>query len=158
MVDPNTRSLRASSPPVITPAPGGVLIDVHVLPRASRAGLAGTRGNAVLVRLNAPPVDERLAYLTADRRPATSFAKVYRIGPAEPFSGKALAARLRELEAGDVVFKTRGSAAEPETLRRQLRAVLKQGRPDRVPVVFVLRLAGRAVMILGERFGSGPDP
>jgi hypothetical protein len=42
---------------MITSAPDGVLIDVHVLPRASRAGLAGTRGDAVLVRLNAPPVD-----------------------------------------------------------------------------------------------------
>ena len=36
---------------------GGVLIDVRVVPRAGRSGVAGTRDNALLVRLNAPPVD-----------------------------------------------------------------------------------------------------
>jgi uncharacterized protein (TIGR00251 family) len=33
------------------------IIDVRVIPRASRSGIAGMRGDAVLVRLNAPPVD-----------------------------------------------------------------------------------------------------
>ncbi len=35
----------------------GVTIAVRVLPRASKSGLAGTRGDALLVRLAAPPVD-----------------------------------------------------------------------------------------------------
>ena len=35
----------------------GVLIAVRVVPRAARAGLAGIRENALLVRLNAAPVD-----------------------------------------------------------------------------------------------------
>ena len=35
----------------------GVTIDVRVIPRAGRSGVAGVRGDAVLVRLNAPPVD-----------------------------------------------------------------------------------------------------
>jgi hypothetical protein len=34
-----------------------VLIDVRVVPRASKAGVAGTRDGALLVRLNAPPVE-----------------------------------------------------------------------------------------------------
>jgi len=34
-----------------------VFIDVRVIPRSSRSGLAGTRGGALLVRLNAPPVE-----------------------------------------------------------------------------------------------------
>jgi uncharacterized protein (TIGR00251 family) len=34
-----------------------ILIDVRVIPRAGKSGLAGRRGNALLVRLNAPPVD-----------------------------------------------------------------------------------------------------
>jgi uncharacterized protein (TIGR00251 family) len=34
-----------------------MVIDVRVIPRASKAGLAGTRDGALLVRLNAPPVD-----------------------------------------------------------------------------------------------------
>ena len=35
----------------------GVLIDVRVVPRAGRSGVAGTRDGALLVRLNAPPVE-----------------------------------------------------------------------------------------------------
>ena len=35
----------------------GVLITVRVVPRSGRSGLAGTRDGAVLVRLNAAPVD-----------------------------------------------------------------------------------------------------
>jgi len=34
----------------------GIVIDVRVIPRAGRSGVAGVRDNAVLVRLNAPPV------------------------------------------------------------------------------------------------------
>ena len=42
---------------MIRASANGVLIDVRVIPRASRSGLAGVRGDALLVRLNAPPVD-----------------------------------------------------------------------------------------------------
>ena len=34
-----------------------VFIDVRVIPRSSKPGLAGTREGAVLVRVNAPPVE-----------------------------------------------------------------------------------------------------
>ena len=36
---------------------GGILLAVRVIPRAGRSGIAGVRDNALLVRLNAPPVD-----------------------------------------------------------------------------------------------------
>lgn len=39
------------------PTPTGVLIDVRVVPRSGRSGLAGTRDGALLVRLNAAPVE-----------------------------------------------------------------------------------------------------
>jgi uncharacterized protein (TIGR00251 family) len=42
---------------VKTPSNDGVTIDVHVIPRARKSEIAGTRGEALLVRLNAPPVD-----------------------------------------------------------------------------------------------------
>lgn len=38
-------------------AQDGVLVSVRVIPRSGRSGLAGTRDGAVLVRLNAAPVD-----------------------------------------------------------------------------------------------------
>lgn len=42
---------------MITDVPGGVVIAVRVIPRAGRSGLAGTRDDALLVRLAAAPVD-----------------------------------------------------------------------------------------------------
>ena len=42
---------------MITSSPGGVVIDVRVIPRASRSGLAGVRDGALLLRLHAPPVE-----------------------------------------------------------------------------------------------------
>jgi len=42
---------------IVEAIPGGVVITVRVIPRASRSCVAGTRGNALLVRLTAPPVD-----------------------------------------------------------------------------------------------------
>src|ERR1700676_3445381 len=41
----------------IDPAQEGFVINVRVIPRASRSAVVGTRGNALLVRLNAPPID-----------------------------------------------------------------------------------------------------
>jgi uncharacterized protein (TIGR00251 family) len=42
---------------VIRSVEGGVVITVRVVPRASHRGIAGTRDQALLVRLNAAPVD-----------------------------------------------------------------------------------------------------
>lgn len=42
---------------MIIPTSDGIVINVRVAPRASRRGLAGVRGGALLVRLHAPPVD-----------------------------------------------------------------------------------------------------
>ncbi len=49
-------------------SPHGVTFAVRVIPRAGRTGAAGTRGDALLVRLAAPPVegaanDALVAYL-----------------------------------------------------------------------------------------------
>ena len=47
---PDVAAVRAVS--------GGVMLAVRVIPRASRTTLAGTRGEAILIRLAAPPVDD----------------------------------------------------------------------------------------------------
>jgi SAM-dependent methyltransferase len=127
---------------------GGYLLEPD--PAVIRAGLVGN----LAALLDAAPIDPRLAYLTTDREVRTPFAAAYRVEPPEPFRLRALAAKLRTLEAGSVVIKTRGAAFEPEELRRRLRSVLKHGRPEREPTVFLTRLGERPVMIVGERFGA----
>jgi uncharacterized protein len=42
---------------MISIASGGIIISVRVVPRAGRSEIAGVRDGALLVRLNAPPVD-----------------------------------------------------------------------------------------------------
>lgn len=42
---------------MVTGTSEGVVLEVRVIPRAGRSGLAGTRDDAVLVRLGAAPVD-----------------------------------------------------------------------------------------------------
>lgn len=42
---------------MITGVPGGVEIQIKVIPRAGRTAVAGTRDGALLVRLAAAPVD-----------------------------------------------------------------------------------------------------
>ena len=54
---------------MISDAPDGVVIDLKVIPRAGRTMLAGTRGDALLIRLAAAPVDgaanaELIAFLS----------------------------------------------------------------------------------------------
>jgi uncharacterized protein (TIGR00251 family) len=54
---------------VISDAPDGAIIDIKVIPRAGRTQLAGTRDNAILIRLAAAPVegaanDALIAYLS----------------------------------------------------------------------------------------------
>jgi uncharacterized protein len=41
---------------VICDAPDGALVDIKVIPRAGHTALAGTRGDALLIRLAAAPV------------------------------------------------------------------------------------------------------
>ena len=52
-------------------APGGVVLSVRVIPRAKKTEIGGVRGDALLVRLAAPPVDgaanDALIELLAER-------------------------------------------------------------------------------------------
>lgn len=42
---------------MVRDAPDGAVLDIRVIPRAGRTQVAGTRENAILIRLAAPPVD-----------------------------------------------------------------------------------------------------
>lgn len=49
--------MTSDNQPRISPVPGGVLIDVRLRPRASRAGVGAVREGALELRVCAPPVE-----------------------------------------------------------------------------------------------------
>jgi len=64
-------------------------------------------------------IDRTIAYVTADELRPTPYASAYQITDQLPFNIKKLKALLREREVGVLTVKKRGSAVEPEELRRK---------------------------------------
>jgi predicted O-methyltransferase YrrM len=99
----------------------------------------------VAEQLGAGLIDPTIAYLTADELRPTPFATSYEITDVLPFGLKKLKALLRERRVGTVVVKKRGSAVEPEELRRKL----KPEGPNSC-TVFLTRASGAPTMLLGQ--------
>ncbi|MFD7284985.1 class I SAM-dependent methyltransferase [Streptomyces sp. NPDC059863] len=98
-------------------------------------------------------LDETIAYITADEPRPTPFATAYEITDQLPFGLKKLKALLREREVGVLTVKKRGSAVEPEELRRRLKL-----KGPHAATVFLTRVAGAPTMLIGhpvERTRSG---
>ncbi|WP_405839270.1 class I SAM-dependent methyltransferase [Streptomyces platensis] len=91
-------------------------------------------------------IDPTIAYITADRLTATPYAAAYAITDVLPFHVKKLKALLRERGVGIAVIKKRGSAVEPEELRKKLK--LGGGRTS--CTIFLTRVAGAPTMLLGH--------
>ncbi|WP_405772529.1 THUMP-like domain-containing protein [Streptomyces sp. NBC_01538] len=90
-------------------------------------------------------VDETIAYVTADELRDTPYASIYEITDELPFGVKRLKALLRERGVGVLTVKKRGSAVEPEELRRMVKP-----RGAGAATVFLTRVAGAPVMLLGR--------
>ncbi|MGW4438985.1 class I SAM-dependent methyltransferase [Streptomyces sp. NPDC004596] len=90
-------------------------------------------------------VDGTIAYITADALHPTPYATAYEITDQLPFNVKKLKALLREREVGTLTVKKRGSAVEPEELRRKVKP---QG-PNSA-TVFLTRVAGAPTMLVGR--------
>lgn len=90
-------------------------------------------------------VDETIAYVTGDELRATSFASAYEITDQLPFGVKKLKAVLRERGVGVLTVKKRGSAVEPEELRKKV----KLSGPNSA-TVFLTRVAGAPTMLIGQ--------
>ncbi|GAA5027210.1 class I SAM-dependent methyltransferase [Streptomyces siamensis] len=89
-------------------------------------------------------IDETIAYVTADELRPTPYASAYEITDRLPFNVKRLKALLREREVGVLTVKKRGSAVEPEELRRKVKP---QGPAS--ATVFLTRVAGAPTMLVG---------
>lgn len=101
-------------------------------------------------------VDPTIAYITADTLRATAWATPYEITDRLPFNVKKLKALLRERGVGTLTVKKRGSAVEPEELRRKVKP---QG--PNAATVFLTRVAGAPTMLVGAparpATGAGPS-
>lgn len=99
----------------------------------------------VAAELDGRLIDPTIAYVTCDEARATPFATGYEITDVLPFNLKRLRALLRERNVGTVTVKKRGSAVEPEVLRRKL----KPSGPNSC-TVFLTRAAGAPTVLLGH--------
>jgi SAM-dependent methyltransferase len=113
-------------------------------PAILRAGLVQALGE----QLQAAQLDPDIAYLTADHRLETPFARSWQVEAWFPFSLKRLRLELRQRGVTQVVVKKRGSPLQPEALIRSLR--LKEGdRSGRhARVIFLTHLRGQPVVVL----------
>ncbi|WP_405732626.1 SAM-dependent methyltransferase [Streptomyces sp. NBC_00028] len=91
-------------------------------------------------------IDETIAYITADELHATPYATAYEITDQLPFNVKKLKALLRERGVGILTVKKRGSAVEPEELRRK---ALPKSNGKAEATVFLTRVAGAPTMLIG---------
>ncbi|MFI7428613.1 methyltransferase domain-containing protein [Micromonospora sp. NPDC049836] len=101
------------------------------------AELAGTLGGNL--------ADPSIAYLYADQARPTPYARCLELTDVLPFSLKRLRALLRERRVGRVEILKRGSALEPERLRRDLRLA-----GDDSTSVVLTRVAGAPTVLLGR--------
>lgn len=90
-------------------------------------------------------IDPTIAYVTSDERHESPYATAYRITDELPFNVKKLKALLREREVGTLTVKKRGSAVEPEELRKKV----KPSGPHSA-TVFLTRVAGAPTMLVGH--------
>jgi SAM-dependent methyltransferase len=109
-----------------------------------RAGLVADVARRVGGRL----VDPTIAYVTADRLVPTSYATAYEVLEVLPFGLKPLRAALRARGVGRVVVKKRGTAVDPDDLRRRLRLGEGGGKEA---VVVLTRVAGVQTALMCTR-------
>ncbi|MGY0059335.1 class I SAM-dependent methyltransferase [Streptomyces sp. LZ34] len=99
----------------------------------------------VAARIGGRLIDPTIAYVTADDLRPTPYATAYEITDVLPFNLKKLKALLRERKVGVLTVKKRGSAVEPEELRKKLRL---EGVNS--CTVFLTRVSGAPTMLLGH--------
>nr|WP_180218493.1 methyltransferase domain-containing protein [Streptomyces albus] len=115
--------------------PDGAVVRAHLVAELAR-------------RLSGRLIDPTIAYVTTDAPRSTPYATGYELTDVLPFNVKKLRALLRERGVGSVTVKKRGSAVEPEELRRKLK--LEARAAGGSCTVFLTRVAGAPSMLLGH--------
>jgi hypothetical protein len=104
-----------------------------------RAGLVGAVAALVQGRL----VDRSIAYVTADHLTTTRLATAYAVDEVFGFQLKSLRTWLRDHKVGRLTIKKRGTAVEPEQLRKQLRL-----SGDNEATIVLTRVDGRQSVLV----------
>ncbi|CAL9452031.1 methyltransferase domain-containing protein [Streptomyces werraensis] len=137
---PHTLVSRGLPDPGVRPVgrylyePDGAVIRSHLVAEAAEP-------------LDGGLIDPTIAYVTADTLTPTPYATAYEITDRLPFNVKKLKALLREREVGVLTVKKRGSAVEPEELRRK---ALPKPHGTASVTVFLTRVSGAPTMLLGH--------
>lgn len=113
--------------------PDGAVIRAHLVAEAA-AGLP-----------DGGLIDETIAFITSDELRALPSAAAYEITDVLPFNLKRLKALLRERAVGTLTVKKRGSAVEPEEVRRKV----KPSGPNAATVILT-RVSGAPSMLIGH--------
>jgi SAM-dependent methyltransferase len=93
-------------------------------------------------------IDPTIAYVTADGLRPTPYATPYEITDVLPFHLKRLKALVRDRGIGVLTVKKRGSAVDPEDLRRRVGP-----RGPNTATVILTRVAGAPTMLLAQPAG-----
>ncbi|MFC5851396.1 methyltransferase domain-containing protein [Streptomyces chlorus] len=137
---PRTLLSRGLPDPAVRPPgrylyePDGAVIRAHLVAEVAE-------------QLDGGLIDATIAYITADEHRPTPYATAYEITDRLPFNVKKLKALLRERQVGTLTVKKRGSAVEPEELRRK---ALPKPHGRASVTVFLTRVAGAPTMLLGH--------
>jgi hypothetical protein len=90
-------------------------------------------------------VDPEIAYLTADRYTHTPFARGYVVEVSMPFHARQLGDRLRSMNIGPVTITKRGSAVDPDELRRKWKLTGGEAR-----TVILTRVLGKPFALIAR--------
>ncbi|GGV84179.1 methyltransferase [Streptomyces griseoloalbus] len=137
---PRTLVSRGLPDPAVRPPgrylyePDGAVIRAHLVAEVAE-------------QLDGGLIDATIAYVTADEHRPTPYATAYELTDRLPFNVKKLKALLRERGIGTLTVKKRGSAVEPEELRRK---VLPKPHGSASVTVFLTRVEGAPTMLLGH--------
>ncbi|GGV35138.1 methyltransferase [Streptomyces griseoflavus] len=140
---PRTLPSRGLPDPAVRPPgrylyePDGAVIRAHLVAEVAE-------------ELDGGLIDATIAYITADEHRPTPYATAYEITDRLPFNVKKLKALLRERQVGVLTVKKRGSAVEPEELRRK---ALPKPHGRASVTVFLTRVDGAPTMLLGHPAG-----
>lgn len=115
-----------------------------------RAGLIGR----LAADLGAHTLDPTIAYLTCEHRTTTPFARGYAVRDVMPFNLKHLTSYLKEHRLGVLEIKKRGTAVEPDELRRKLRP---RRFGDESATLVLTRIAGEQHVIVASPHRDVPE-